>query len=60
MGLGKSDAVTKIVIIVRKRILRGCGHQMATWTDYVAKVSIINSGFSDLGEENESKFGPLQ
>jgi hypothetical protein len=32
---------------------------MATWTDYVAKVSIINSGFSDLGEENESKSGLL-
>ena len=33
---------------------------MATWTDYVAKVSIINSPFSVLGEGNELKFGPLE
>ena len=32
---------------------------MATWTDYVAKVSIINSIFFILGEENEVRSGPL-
>ena len=32
---------------------------MATWSNYVAKVSIINSIFFLLGEENELKSGPL-
>lgn len=56
--LGSARLLQKLELRNFHRILWVVGHRIAPCTDYVAKVSIINSMFPVLGEENEWKFGP--
>ena len=56
---GRATLLQNLFLWNSRRVLRRCGHQIAPWTDDVAKVSIINSVFFILWEENEVKSGPL-
>lgn len=59
-GLGSEAVLQNFLFRFRNRMLPVAGHRIDPCIDYVAKVSIINPGFSVLGESDKAKAGPLQ
>jgi len=58
-GVGRAGLLQFLFLRNSQQIGRVPGHRIASWTDYVANLFIINSEFCVLGEENESKSGRL-
>lgn len=56
----KAELLHKFQFFNLQRVLPGCGHPVAPWSDDVAKIFVFNSMFQFAGEESDLKFGPVE